>query len=125
MWTGQRRWMLKTQGNNNLGTLGYSFICDTADLRENPIADVIEAPIGGSCLALYDTKMYVAALVGANNDSKLTHIPHISRVPVDSMNTALEHAETVVFGNKSDKLASAVSKLKESQKPLILCISLT
>ncbi|MCK5667567.1 MAG: GDP-mannose dehydrogenase, partial [Gammaproteobacteria bacterium] len=42
-------------------------------------------------------------------------IPHISRLMVDSMEHALDHAGTIVIGNGDDEFKEALQKLPESK----------
>ena len=55
-------------------------------------------------------------LVGANRDFILNRIPHISRLMVDGIDAVLEHAETVVIGNKDPEFQSVPERLREGQR---------
>jgi GDP-mannose 6-dehydrogenase len=92
--------MIVDKGNRKVGILGFSFKAGTDDLRESPLVEVIEYLIGkGYELRLYDRNVNLAALTGANKDYILNHIPHISRLMVQSMDEVLSFAETLVIGN--------------------------
>ena len=68
--------------------------------------EVIERLIGkGYDLRIYDRNVNIAALVGANRDFILNHIPHISRLMVPSIEAVLEHAQTVVIGNRDSEFS--------------------
>ena len=54
----------------------------------------------GYDLKIYDRNVNLASLVGANRDFILNRIPHISRLMVTGVDAVLDHAQTVVIGNK-------------------------
>jgi GDP-mannose 6-dehydrogenase len=93
--------LIMKNGCKRIGVLGFSFKAGTDDLRESPVIEVIERLIGkGYDLRLYDKNVKIASLIGANRDFILNRIPHISRLMVDSIEAVLEHAQTIVIGNK-------------------------
>jgi GDP-mannose 6-dehydrogenase len=97
--------------------LGFSFKAGTDDLRESPMIEVIEHLIGkGYDLKIFDKNVNLASLVGANKDFILNHIPHISRLMVDGIDAVLNHAETVVIGNKDPDFQSVPERLRSNQR---------
>ena len=79
--------------------------------------EIIERLLGkGYDLRIYDRNVNLASLVGANRDYILNRIPHISRLMVDTMKPLLEHAETVVIGNKDQEFREVPGKLRPEQK---------
>jgi len=103
-------------GHKRIGILGFSFKEGTDDLRESPMIEIIERLAGkGYDLRIYDKNVQVARLVGANRDFILNRIPHISRLMVDSIDTVLQHAETIVIGNKSAEFESVPQRLHSGQ----------
>jgi GDP-mannose 6-dehydrogenase len=103
-------------GNPRVGILGFSFKAGTDDLRESPIIEVIERLIGkGYDLRIYDRNVNLAALVGANRDFILNHIPHISRLMVPSIDAVLAHAQTIVIGNHDPEFSQIHTRLLEDQ----------
>jgi GDP-mannose 6-dehydrogenase len=103
-------------GNPRVGILGFSFKAGTDDLRESPVIEVIERLIGkGYDLRIYDRNVNLAALVGANRDFILNHIPHISRLMVPSVDAVLAHAQTVVIGNHDPEFSQVHGRLLEDQ----------
>lgn len=104
-------------GSSRIGVLGFSFKAGTDDLRESPVIEVIERLIGkGYDLRIYDRNVNLAALVGANRDFILNRIPHISRLMVDHVTEVLEHAQTVVIGNKDPEFNIVPGQLRDDQK---------
>jgi GDP-mannose 6-dehydrogenase len=103
--------------STRVGVLGYSFKAGTDDLRESPVIEVIERLIGkGYDLRIYDKNVNIASLVGANRDFILNHIPHISRLMVQSVKAVLEHAQTVVIGNTDPDFEKVPSQLRDDQQ---------
>ena len=93
--------LIMDKGHKRVGILGFSFKAGTDDLRESPVIEVIERLIGkGYDLRIYDKNVNIASLVGANRDFILNRIPHISKLMVGDIDAVLDHAETVVIGNK-------------------------
>ena len=108
--------MITEKGNRKVGVLGFAFKAGTDDLRESPIVNVIEYLIGkGYDLRLYDKNVNLAALTGANRDYILNHIPHISKLMVQSLDEALNFAETLVIGNGAEEFRAVPALLKPNQ----------
>lgn len=108
--------MIVDKGNRKVGILGFSFKAGTDDLRESPLVEVIEYLIGkGYELKLYDKNVNLAALTGANQDYILNHIPHISKLMVNSVEQVLEFADTIVIGNGAEEFRAVPGKLVGDQ----------
>ncbi len=108
--------LITEKGSKQVGILGFSFKAGTDDLRESPMIEVIERLIGkGYDLRIYDKNVSLASLVGANRDFILNHIPHISRLMVDSVEAVLSHAHTVVVGNDDPAFRGVLEKLQDGQ----------
>jgi GDP-mannose 6-dehydrogenase len=109
--------MIIDKGNTRVGVLGFSFKAGTDDLRESPMIEVIERLLGkGYDLRVFDKNVNLAKLVGANRDFILSRIPHISRLMAPSIDEVLEHAETIVIGNKDPDFADVPVRLRENQQ---------
>ena len=79
--------------------------------------EVIERLIGkGYDLRIFDKNVNMASLVGANRDFILNRIPHISRLMVDGIDAVLNHAQTVVIGNKDPEFQSVPERLHDGQR---------
>ena len=108
--------LIVNRGQTRVGILGFSFKAGTDDLRESPLIEVIERLIGkGYDLRIYDKNVNVARLVGANRDFILNRIPHISKLMVGDIDAVLNHAQTVVVGNKDSDFDRVPEKLREGQ----------
>jgi GDP-mannose 6-dehydrogenase len=108
--------MIVDRGNRKVGILGFSFKVGTDDLRESPLVEVIERLIGkGYDLRLYDRNVSLASLTGANRDYILNHIPHVSRLMVDSIEDVLAHGDTLVIGNGAPEFRDVPGRLRPGQ----------
>ncbi len=108
--------LILNHGHRRVGILGFSFKAGTDDLRESPLIEVIERLIGkGYDLKIYDRNVNIASLVGANRDFILNRIPHISRLMVETIDAVLDHAETVVIGNKDPDFGGILGRLRAEQ----------
>jgi GDP-mannose 6-dehydrogenase len=108
--------LVMQNGHRQVGILGFSFKAGTDDLRESPMIEIIERLIGkGYDLRIFDKNVKLASLIGANRDFILNHIPHISRLMVDSVDAVLAHAQTVVVGNNDPEFRSVPGRLRDDQ----------
>ncbi len=108
--------LITGKGHTRVGILGFSFKAGTDDLRESPLIEVIERLIGkGYDLRIYDKNVNIASLVGANRDFILNHIPHISKLMVADVGAVLNHAQTVVIGNKDPDFKTVPERLRDGQ----------
>src|SRR5271154_6748476 len=108
--------LITRKGHTRVGILGFSFKAGTDDLRESPMIEIIERLLGkGYDLRIYDRNVNIASLVGANRDFILNHIPHISKLMVDHVDAILDHAQTIVIGNKDPAFRDVPSQLRDGQ----------
>ena len=109
--------MIIAKGSKKVGILGFSFKAGTDDLRESPLVEVIERLIGkGYDIRLYDQNVNIASLVGANKDYILNHIPHISKLMVDSIDKVLTHADTIVIGNGAEEFRGLAEQIPAGKR---------
>jgi GDP-mannose 6-dehydrogenase len=108
--------MVKETGHKRIGVLGFAFKAGTDDLRESPMVELIETLIGkGYSLALYDSDVSLAKLIGANKEYIEREIPHISRLMRESAAEVIEASDVIVIGNKTDEFRSAAANLRPDQ----------
>ncbi|HNS20223.1 MAG TPA: nucleotide sugar dehydrogenase [Sedimentisphaerales bacterium] len=108
--------MITELGKKKIGILGFSFKAGTDDLRESPLVTVIERLLGkGYDIRVYDRNVNMARLMGANRDYLLNHIPHISKLMVETIDEVLHHAEVIVVGNRMEDCDGVVARLKGDQ----------
>jgi GDP-mannose 6-dehydrogenase len=108
--------LIVDKGHTRVGILGFSFKAGTDDLRESPLIEIIERLLGkGYDLRIYDKNVNLASLVGANRDFILNHIPHISKLMVGDIDAVIDHAQTIVIGNKDPDFVRVPERLREGQ----------
>jgi GDP-mannose 6-dehydrogenase len=104
------------KGSRKVGILGFSFKAGTDDLRESPMVELVEHLIGkGYDLRVYDSNVRMASIHGANREYILNHIPHISKLMVDTIDEVLLHAGTIVIGNAAPEFRDIASRVNGSQ----------
>ncbi|MFY9691471.1 MAG: nucleotide sugar dehydrogenase [Candidatus Acidiferrales bacterium] len=109
--------LIVRNGHKKIGILGFSFKAGTDDLRESPMIEVIERLIGkGYDLRIFDKNVNLARLVGANRDYILNRIPHISKLMVNGIDPVLNHAETVVIGNRDTDFLDVTERLRDGKR---------
>lgn len=102
--------MIVKAAHRRIGILGFAFKAGIDDLRESPMVNIIERLIGkGYDLRIYDRNVRLASLSGANRDYILNHIPHISRLMMDSATEVAEFAQTLVIGNNAAEFAAVLT----------------
>ena len=108
--------MVTAYGKKRVGILGFAFKAGTDDLRESPLVEVVESLIGkGYEMKLYDRNVNLAALTGANRDYILNHIPHISKLMVESMEDVVSFAEVIIIGNSAQEFRNILEQIKPGQ----------
>jgi GDP-mannose 6-dehydrogenase len=108
--------MVTAYGKKRVGRLGFAFKAGTDDLRESPLVEVVESLIGkGYEMKLYDRNVNLAALTGANRDYILNHIPHISKLMVESMEDVVSFAEVIIIGNSAQEFRNILEQIKPGQ----------
>ena len=99
-----------------VGVVGLAFKPGTDDLRESPMIALVEALIGkGLDVRVFDSKVSIARLVGANRRFIEEEIPHIASLMCESLEAVLEHAEVLVIGSASDEARRALATARPGQ----------
>ena len=81
------------------------------------MVELTERLIGkGFDLKIYDSNVNIAKIHGANRDYILNHIPHISKLMVNTIDEVLDHAGTVVIGNGSAEFRDVPRRLRDMQQ---------
>ncbi len=108
--------VIRQKGKKKIGILGFAFKAGTDDLRESPVVTLAEALLGkGYDIKLYDSHVSLAKLIGTNRKYIEEHIPHISRLMVNSPEEILAHADLIIIGNQDEKFYSLIRKMRSDQ----------
>jgi GDP-mannose 6-dehydrogenase len=85
-------------GKHRVGIVGLAFKPGTDDLRESPMVALVERLIGkGRDVRVFDPRVSLARLVGANRQFIETEIPHIASLLCSDIHELVAHAEVLVF----------------------------
>src|SRR5262249_54211864 len=83
---------------HRIGIVGLAFKPGTDDLRESPMVALVERLIGkGRDVRIFDPRVSMARLVGANRRFIESEIPHIASLLCPSLDDLIAHAELLVF----------------------------
>ena len=94
--------LIKKTGKRKIAMVGLSFKPGTDDLRESPIAELIEMLIGkGHEVAIFDEDVSLARVYGSNRAYIDQTIPHISRLMCSSLDEAVADSDVVVVAKRS------------------------
>ena len=95
--------MIEEAGNRKLGILGLSFKAGTDDLRYSPIVEVAEYFLGkGYKIVIHDENVNLTLLTGTNKEFIERHIPHLSELIIDDMDSVIKRSETIIITHKID-----------------------
>lgn len=95
----------------NIAILGISFKEGTDDLRYSPYVDVVEGLLGkGVNVKIFDKNVVYTNLMGINKNYIDTHLPHIGKLLVDSIEEAVSDVELVIVSHKNDEFSDLPSK---------------
>jgi len=104
--------LIKKTGKKKIAMLGLSFKPGTDDLRESPIAELIEILIGkGHQVSIYDKEVSLARLHGANRAYIEHVIPHISCLMKSTIDSAIEGSEVVVVAKRSSEFEQTIRNM--------------
>jgi GDP-mannose 6-dehydrogenase len=113
--------LIKRTGKRKIAMLGLSFKAGTDDLRESPIAALVEMLVGkGHEVAIYDREVLLARLHGANRAYIEQTIPHISRLMKTSVDSALEDAELIVIAKRSPEYTEPLRRCSNGHRVIDL-----
>jgi GDP-mannose 6-dehydrogenase len=86
-------------GKKKVGVLGLSFKPDTDDLRESPMIELVKALIGEGCqVRIFDEKVKLSSIVGANREFVEKEIPHIGALLLATLEEVVRDSEVIVVG---------------------------
>jgi GDP-mannose 6-dehydrogenase len=99
-----------------VGILGLSFKAGTDDIRESPIVHLVEALVGkGYHVSIYDEKVELSRLTGANKTFLERELPHIATLIRNSLQEVVAQTDVVVIGNGSVSFQEVPDSLRDDQ----------
>jgi GDP-mannose 6-dehydrogenase len=105
-----------SHGRTRVGIFGLAFKAGTDDLRESPIVAIIEALIGkGLPVAIYDRRVSLAHLVGANREYVTAHLPHIATLLRPSLEEVVAESDVLVIANGDGEFARLPDLMRAEQ----------
>jgi len=108
--------MIEQTGKKEIGILGLSFKPNTDDLRESPAVVVVETLLGrGYHVHVYDEKLELSNLVGANKLFLEKEIPHIANLLYDSVDEIMNLSDVIVVTNSSGVYQEAVAQVNRDK----------
>lgn len=108
--------MVEKTGRKRVGVLGLSFKAGTDDVRESPVIPLIETLVGrGYRVSVYDEKVRLERLVGANRLFLERELPHIASLLRPSIDAVLDEAEVIVLANASEAFRRVADLLRAGQ----------
>jgi GDP-mannose 6-dehydrogenase len=111
--------LIEKTGSKKIGILGLSFKAGTDDLRESPTITLAETLLGrGYQIRIYDEKLNLSKLVGANKLYLEKELPHIASLLCSSVEELISQSQVVVITNSS-KAFQFVPKLMHNGQTLI------
>lgn len=111
--------MVEKTGKKKVGFLGLSFKPDTDDLRESPAVILAETLLGkGYSIKIYDDKVELSRLIGANKVFLENVLPHIASHMCSSIDELINDSEVIVITN-GNKAFHEVPTLMSKEQILI------
>lgn len=108
--------MVEKTGQKRVGILGLSFKADTDDLRESPAIILAETLLGrGYQVRIFDEKLQLDKLVGANKLFLENELPHIASLLRTSLEELASESDVVVVTNGSRGYQRITGLLNEKQ----------
>jgi GDP-mannose 6-dehydrogenase len=90
--------LIEKKGKRKIGILGLSFKAGTDDLRYSPAVELTEKLIGkGFEVNIYDANVNLTKISGTNKDYIDLHIPHLSDLITDDLESVIKKSEVLVI----------------------------
>jgi GDP-mannose 6-dehydrogenase len=108
-------------GRTRVGIVGLAFKEGTDDVRESPLAAVVENLTGkGYPVQIYDAHLSVASLVGRNRSFALAAIPHLAELLRNDLAQLVADCDTVVVSHRLTPAAWASVRWRPAQRVIDL-----
>jgi GDP-mannose 6-dehydrogenase len=108
--------LVERTGYKKIGILGLSFKAETDDLRESPTITLAETLLGrGYQIHIFDEKLNLSKLVGANKFYLEKELPHIASLLSPSIEELIAVSQVVVITNGSKSFRFVQNLLHNEQ----------
>jgi len=108
--------LILANGRARVGVFGLSFKAGTDDLRESPMVAIVETLIGkGAQVAIYDGRVALSSLVGANRDYVAEHLPHVASLLRPTLDEVLAASDVLVIGNGDEEFRRIPEVMRPEQ----------
>lgn len=108
--------MIEKTRKRNIGVLGLSFKAGTDDTRESPIIALIETLMGrGYHVRIFDEKIQLARLIGANKSYLEKELPHITSQMCSTIEELVDQSEVLVIANGSPEFKRVPQIMRDDQ----------
>ena len=98
-----------------VGILGLSFKKGTDDLRYSPIVELAESLMGkGYSILIYDKNVNISKLSGTNKVYIDEHIPHLSELVSDDLESVIANSETVIITHNESEFKDIDKKYPQT-----------
>ncbi|MGE4054203.1 MAG: nucleotide sugar dehydrogenase [Vicinamibacterales bacterium] len=108
--------LIKRTGKKKVAMLGLSFKAGTDDLRESPVAELVELLVGkGHDVAIYDQDVAPGRLHGSNRAYIEQTIPHFSRLMRQCLHCAIAESEVVVVAKRTAEIDERLATMDDDK----------
>lgn len=108
--------MIENKGVRNIGILGLSFKAGTDDLRYSPSVELAEKLLGkGFNLSIFDKNVNLSNITGTNKSYIDKHIPHISNIITDNLESVIDASDVLVITQKNIEFENIHKSYPEKQ----------
>ncbi len=108
--------MIENKGVRNIGILGLSFKAGTDDLRYSPSVELAEKLLGkGFNLSIFDKNVNLSNITGTNKSYIDKHIPHISNIITDNLESVIHASDVLVITQKNIEFENIHKSYPEKQ----------
>ena len=103
-------------GRRRVGIFGMAFKAETDDVRESPTIALVEALLEkGLDLALYDGRVSLARLVGANREFVDHRLPQLAALLRPSIEAVIRESDVLVVANGASEFETLGERLRPGQ----------
>lgn len=107
--------LIRNTGKRRIAFLGISFKPGTDDLRSSPAVVIAETLIGkGYDVKIYDKNVNLSKLNGANLDYIDVHIPHLSKLMVNSLGEMIDNVDVIIVNNRESEYIDVLLETESS-----------